>query len=346
MRDASGEWIGWGLGPPPDVSPKVSRFKERLRRKFGARASGLDSSEVYTEDLAHVVADTQRIWGFPATGMIDYKFQVRAGWIVPAPALKPMLYTVHGTGQPNPTGPGLPWDTAWSVRDRYELQPIGNYPAKPFPMWPSIMAGLDELCLQTGRADRAGREINVAGYSQGAIVVGLWLKHHVLDPAGSLHHLMPFVNKVVLWGNPMRQAGIVTPDNWLPAAERDTKSAGILEDRLVGFVQDGPYAHYINNAGTHITLADYAHRDDMYANCYFTKEGENERAICKIIMGNNVFGGPDSILMQLYELVRPGNTLTGIMGIYRAVLDAGSFFGSGTRAHGYNIGPAIEFLRS
>lgn len=332
MIDADGKWIGWGLG---DSDPKVAGFKDKLRGRF-SYAADLDHSEVYDEALAQVVAEAQRRWGFPATGVIDYKFQVKAGWIKPPAPAKPMLYTVHGTGQADPMGPGLPADTARAVAHQYEWQPIGNYPAKPFPMWPSIQQGLDELNFQAGRGDRSQRDIALAGYSQGAIVVSLFLKYSVGlgGRRGPLYHLRDRIKKVVLWGNPMRQPGIVAEDRWLPSAPRTLDNGGILEyDRLEG-LETEPYA-----------VADFAHLDDMYAtNWHDTKEGENQTAICKIIMGNNVFGGQDNILEQLFELVRPGNTLKEIYGVYRAMIDAGTFFGRGTAAHGYDIGPAIHWL--
>ena len=53
------------------------------------------------------------------------------------------------------------------------------------------------------------------------------------------------------------------------------------------------------------------------------------------------FSGPDSLVSQLVELgQRP---LSEGIDMAMAIIDAGVFF-TGT-AHGYNIGPAIAFLR-
>ena len=101
-------------------------------------------------------------------------------------------------------------------------------------------------------------------------------------PNGFTHHRLNDVKRVVLSGNPMRQQGIRADDGYLPIAKPDT--AGILEDRLEG----------LEHAPSQIR--DYGHADDMYASVGLNDMAEDERAICKIFMGNNVFCGPDSIL--------------------------------------------------
>jgi hypothetical protein len=324
-----GKWVGWG---PGDIDVKVQDMKRFLKNKFRWVRDWqppLDDSTLYDETLTQVVMAMQDRYGLPQSGLMNAETQAKCGFWHPPPTAKPWLYTVHGTGQPDPLGPGLPADTARACLDRYQWQPIGNYPAKPFPMWPSIMAGVDELNLQI--SSRPGK-FSLAGYSQGAIVVGLVLKHALMDPAGGLHHRLNDVQKVVFWGNPMREPGIVADDHWLPPAPASPDWGGILEDRLEG-LERAPFQ-----------VRDYAHKDDMYANTGFDDMGQDERAICKIVMGNNVFGGPDSILAQIFELVQA--PISRAVAMFNAIMDAGLFFGSQTRAHGYDIGPAIEWLRA
>lgn len=325
-----------------DGGPTLRPFQEFLNRKFRSY-SNIAVDEKYGLDEARVVAEACRRYGLPPTSMsvsingVDTRvegaiatdeFLARAGYHPPVgPQPKPLgtLFTVHGTGVADPFAPGLPADTARHVEHLYNWQPIGNYPAQSFPMWSSIQLGVAELKLQINT--HPGR-ISMAGYSQGAIVVGQVLKHSIMDPAGELHHRLGDVHKVVFWGNPMRQQGVQTPDNWMPVASPDT--AGILEDRLEG-LQNAPFQ-----------TADYAHDGDMYASCPLDEMGENERAICKIIMGNKWWQGRDSIISQVMELLaKPFIEATAMV---MAMLDAGLFFGSGIKAHGYDIGPAIGFL--
>lgn len=325
----NGRWVGYGLG---DVDPKVADMKTFVHRKFAwvrAWSPPLVLDTTYDATFTDVVAEMQRRYGLPATGVMNAATQQKCGYWKPAPQAKPWLFTVHGTGQPDPLGPGLPADTARAVLDKYTWQPIGNYPAAAFPMWPSIMQGVNEL---TNQISSKPGPFAMAGYSQGAVVVGQALKHALMNPAGALHYRLSDLKKVALWGNPMRERGYVTDDGYLPPAGPDT--CGILEDRLEGL------------RVASFQVADYAHADDMYAAVRDDDMSENERAICKIIMGDgwNVFAGPDSIIAQVAELIQ--RPIPEAIAMVEAMIDAGTFFATGTRAHGYDIRPAIDFLRS
>ncbi|MFV8301314.1 peptidoglycan-binding domain-containing protein [Mycolicibacterium fortuitum] len=315
-----GAWVGLGLG---DVDPEIARFKSFLLRKFAwVRATALDESEYFDDTTVAVVIELQRRYGMPQSGIVNYALKVRCGFITPAPAVKPMLFTVCGTGVPWWVGPDA--DVARAVEDRYRWQPVG-YRAAPFPMWPSITEGRDELVRLINLFEG---DINLIGYSQGAVVVGQVWKHDILPTNGRLHHRLPDVKKVVTFGNPMRELGHYWPDGGGAPARPTT--AGILEDRI----EDTPDF-----------WRDYAHAGDIYTDCEMDDEGEYKRAIGKIVMGSNVFGGSDSILAQVIELgLRP---IPEAIAAVKALIDAGTFFGSQTRDHvNYQTGPAIDFLRS
>lgn len=241
---------------------------------------------------------------------------------------KPWLFTVHGTGQPDPLGPGIPADVAREVLDLYRWQPIGNYSASAFPMWPSIMQAYNELVLQIN--SKLGK-INLAGYSQGAVAVAMVLKHEIMDPNGSLHHRLGDVQKVVFWGNPMRQKGIAHFDEWIYEIA-PPESHGIVAWDLLEGLEDAPFE-----------VRDYAHRKDMYACNFDNDKDEYKRAICKIVFkATDWFDGPDSIVHQLIELgTRP---LQEGLAMAQAMIDALTFF-SNLNPHNYNWEPAVRFLR-
>lgn len=239
---------------------------------------------------------------------------------IPLPPRKPTLFTVHGTGVTMWDGP--PADTARAVLDKYAWQPIGNYPAAPFPMWPSIQAGCAELRAQINRLPG---EFNIAGYSQGAIVASLVYKYDLLPTDGALHHRLGDLKKVVTWGNPMAEAGHSYPGDRARVAGR-----GIMEDRL---------------EGTPFWWWDFRNKGDIYTDCPDDGVGENYTAICKIVMGHRWWTGMDSILAQALEAVQ--RPYPEVVHMVRAVLGGALFFGSGTRPHvTYDIQPAVEYLRS
>lgn len=319
--------------------PQVTAWQKAMVARFKAYAKAADGSELKADGyFGNDDAAVQREYELRTRQVIDgivsdhdlQQLGITAGPPAgsPAPGGRPVLFTVHGTGQPDPLGPGLPADIARHCLDKLDWQPIGNYPARPFPMWPSVELGRAELNVQIDR--HPGRPITLCGYSQGAIVVGQVLKHDIMAPGGRLHHRLKDVRKVVLLGNPMRQKGIAHFDYWIhPVASAESR--GILDDRLEGLAE-APFQ-----------TRDYAHEGDMYASVLDNDRDEYKIAIGKIVMrANDFYLGDNSVVAQLRELgERP---ISEGIAMAMAMIDALKFFTN--TAHGYNIGPAIEFLRA
>lgn len=311
----------------------VSRWQKTMLARFAAYAKAYDGGPLRVDgyfgyDDAEVQREYERRTRQLSDGVVsDDDLRALGLSAAPAPAADRWLFTVHGTGQPDPLGPGLPADTARQVLDKYRWQPIGNYPASVFPMWPSIQAGRKELNHQI---DIKPGEINLAGYSQGAAVVGQVLKHDIMSPKGNLHHRLRDVRRVVLWGNPMRQKGIAHDDHWIHRVA-SPDSYGILDDRLEGL------------ESASFEVRDYAHDEDMYAAIRDGDKDEYKVAVAKIVMrADDFWYGPNSVVSQLKELgQRP---IEEGIALAMACIDAIRFFTN--TAHGYNIGPAIDFLRS
>lgn len=329
-----GKWVGWG---PGDNHQKVSEIKLFLIKKFQwvkDYKPALNTSSNYDDTLVAVVMEMQNRYGLPASGVMNWATQAKCGfWKQPEQNRLPIGMSVHGTGQPDPLGPGLPADLMryLALQGKCRWQPIGNYPATPFPMWPSIMQGVSELALQVERFPLD--DIWLAGYSQGAIAVCYYWKHFVQNPDGPHHHRyhdpanpkQGTIKKIVAFGNPMREPGVAHWDKTQKPARSNT--GGILEDRMV-------------NTPTY--MRDFAHKSDMYCDCEFDDRGEFKRAICKIVMGNEVFTGTDSLLAQVLELgMRP---VPETISMFQAITDAGMFFAGGTKEHMYDIREAIDFL--
>ncbi|AEZ50710.1 lysin B [Mycobacterium phage Halena] len=339
-KGLNGEWIGYG---PGDSGTQVLAAREKLKAKF-SYGKHLKLTTLYDAELLPVLVEfqlrtnVQRALAGKALlrvdGILDYATQVALGIVAPPTLVKPLLFTVHGTGQPVPDGPGLPADTARNVLDKWDWQPIGNYPAEPFPMWPSILKGVAELRVQIRKAFAAnpGRKIGFAGYSQGAVVVSLVMKYDFMAEGGEFHEQYKAgqVIAVVTWGNPMRERGVQHSDGTKQVAPADTE--GILEDRL---------------EGTPAMWREYAHKGDMYAACELTgvQRGDNKRAICKIVMWHEVLKGENSILAQIAELLQ--EPVLHIIPLFQSIVDAGMFFTAGADGpHNYAIRPAIDYLRS
>ena len=327
-----GRWCGWGLGPPPDENVKIGDFKATLKKKF-SYAKSLDDSDVYTEELAKVVMEAQRRWELPQTGIIDYTFQVKAGWIKPAPVkAKPrgVLFTCQGT-LPSTMWDGPPAFTARAVEDLYYFQPVAG-PYEAFPMNNSINAEKDELRRLLTLPEYVTQDKALAGYSQGGIVVSEVFFGDILPDDGQLHYLLPTIKKAVTWGNPCRELGVENGNRWAKTKLLGKNSRGIMEETR-------------RNHDTPNWWLDFVQPKDIYGDTPNDDMGEDYTAICKIIMGN-WWGGPDSIYHQIF-LELPSRPIIETMALVKAVMGAGMFFGGGIKPHvTYPIEPAIQFLRS
>ncbi|WP_176561907.1 peptidoglycan-binding domain-containing protein [Mycolicibacterium palauense] len=265
-------------------------------------------------------------------GVLDWATQVALGLIERA---KPVLFTVHGTGQRDPVGPGYPADIARQLLDLWEWQPIGNYPADAFPMGPSVQKGRRELIKQIKL--RKGK-FALIGYSQGAIVISLVWKYDILAEGGELHDRLGDVIAAVTLGNPMRELGVANGNLYEGVPIPDGQ--GISDDLLV----DTPdwwfdFAHGANSGFGR----------DIYTDTPDSNAGEMMTAIYKVVQNlDGLWVGTDSLLEQIGEILR--RPVVEIPAMFYAIILGGQFITTqpfATAPHcNYNLDPAVRFLRS
>lgn len=331
-------WVGWQSGM---TGLPVQKAKRLLKKKF-SYGKQLDDTQFFDWTLEAVLKQYQEAKNatgyrpvLRTDGILDYACQVALGMVdPPKPKSAGTLFTVHGTGMADPFGPGYPADVARAVADVWNWQPIGNYPAQPFPMGPSVDQGRAELKLQI--RNHPGK-IALAGYSQGAIVTALTWKYDILDPRGELHDRVNDVVASVTWGNPCRQVGKAngnaTSGVAIPAGR------GISDDRLT----DTPdwwmdYAHGANSGFGR----------DIYTDTPDDDTGEMMTAIYKIVQNVSGFIGPNSLLEQFGEMFT--NPIVEIPAVFQAIYFGGQFVATqpfATYPHcNYDLEPAIRYLRS
>jgi hypothetical protein len=334
----NGQYVGLGLG---DASSEVQSIKAFMRRKF-SYAKTLADDPVYDQPMTAAVATMQANYdhdgklppGKYNPGIINAETKYVMGYLKrpPGPDVRPVLLTVCGTGVPWWVGPDA--DTARAVEFKYLWRPVG-YRAAPFPMGKSIDEAVVEAIRimeeERARIEKFGAAL--AGYSQGAYIISVLWETHIKPANGRLHWAFPHINKAVAWGNPKRQVGKSWPD---PGAEMAAADTGGVDEELMVDTPDW--------------WRNYAHVGDLYTAAKDDESRENKTAIWKVIRGSKVFSGPDSLLMQVLEVLgvrKDANQITEAIGIFKAILDAGMFFGKGTGPHlNYNVGPAIDYLRA
>lgn len=336
-------WDGWGPGMS---GPVIAAVKRELKRRFSYGA-GLDDTEDWTDELttalttyqqrvhAEIVAGERQGPDPRTDGRIDYATQVQLGIIKTGPPPKVgTLLTVQGTGVDMWTGP--PADLARAVETDWEWQPIGNYPANPFPMWPSIWQGITELRFQLRRhadLNPAGK-IALAGYSQGAIVTSWVYKWDIELPGGILHDLLPRMAAGVTWGNPMCEKGVFNGNRY--AGWPVPEGSGINKDRLEhtpGWWLD--FAHGRNSQWG----------QDIYPDCPDNLAGDDMRLICDFVMARDM--GAFFVDLGNKGLAALQSPAVELPAMFDAVVQAGMFFVvKGTSPHlNYDIAPAVDYMR-
>lgn len=344
----AGKWVGYGIGPSTDSAgnfinngaadedAKLIKWKDDLRKKFSKAAAPLtgDTSKVFTLALDGVVKIIQKNWGFPVTGIIDSKFQYKMKWATEPPRTtgpRGTLYTCQGT-VPSDMWWGPQAEVARAVEDLYYWQPIGG-PYQAVPMNNSINE--EKAILRQQIAKRpVGDKISAYGYSQGGIVVSE-VYQEMSRPSDPLHYRFNDWYRAATIGNPCRELGVCNGNKWCGYPEDypdlGSNSRGIMEEKR-------------RMKNTPDWWMDFGHRKDMYVDTPNTEAGENQTAICMMIMGNFI-GGPDDILHQMFELAT--SPIDGAVGIFQAVFNAGLFFGGGIKPHiTYNVEPQKVYFRS
>lgn len=342
----TGKWVGYGIGPSsdaagtiisgPDKDAKLPKWKDDLRQKFSYAREFLkgDVSDTFTEGLLNTVLQAQKNWAFPVTGIIDSKFQYKMNWATPPPRTtgpRGTLYTCQGT-VPSDMWWGPQAEVARAVEDLYYWQPIFG-PYQAVPMNNSINPEKVELRNQIARRP-VGDPINFYGYSQGAIV-GSEVYMEMSNPDDPLHYRFNDWRRAATIGNPSRELGVCNGNKWCgyPSDYPDLgkNSRGIMaENRRMKNTPDW--------------WMDFGHKKDMYVDTPNTEAGEDQTAICMMIMGN-FLGGPDDIFHQIFEIGL--NPFKGAFGLFQSIFNAGLFFGGGIKPHiTYNVEPQKVYFRS
>ena len=237
-----------------------------------------------------------------------------------------IMYTVHGTGQPDPTGIGYPADVARLLSPNcWTWQPVGNYPASAFPMNKSIKAGEDELVRLITQV-HPDRTFAFMGYSQGAIITS-----NVYDRLrnGDLQKYRGQFIGGVTWGNPRREQGHTVD---MPGAI-DPGGHGIVTPNLVGtekFWWDFACGHKMANSPG----------QDLYATVGYDGDARavaDSEAIWEIVSKGTITSVGD-LLDQVLKILP--NPVGGSISAITAILDALDFF----VVHGITAHTSYQFI--
>ncbi|OBG32438.1 peptidoglycan-binding domain-containing protein [Mycolicibacter heraklionensis] len=322
MNGPDGKWIGWGLG---DTAPKVAEIQKFLAGKFASYAGHLVPTGTYDQATADVVAEMQRRYGLPVTGIFDWASQVKSGFYRPAPKNLPLFFTVEGHLSDMWRGPVADTATILEQEGHCIHRPTGyNNGAIPF----DNLSGENELARRIGQTVQddgvqfpPGTKWMLGDFSQGSIIATDFEINHLL-PGCDLACRAPDYLGRLSYGNPTRSAGSVAP--WSRGQAGPATNFGL--DPLVRFDKLG-----INLSRPQM---DVYRKGDIFADNEPTVEGKIKAAIYQAVARGDLFSDPFSICAQIAAAFTV--PVDYVIGAFQAIVSGIGFLETGDRNPHYS----------
>ena len=256
------------------------------------------------------------------------------------------------------------WNDAWPQPaavakaldpNRYFWQPLGNYPATVVnpQMGASVQMGVQEMIrLVTQvfpKGNPVGDGIVLLGYSQGALVVDIFMRDHVVNPAGECHDRYEDIVCVAVWGNPMRVPNFASGNEFagwpLPAPVDGLPTGGIAGTGNLSMADVRPYSKTVRHYwGDFVNTIGQG--NDLYADCPQGGPGVYEEQVYNLVQNADLtnFWAFVADLMQLATSM--GAQFQMIWNIAEAIINGVLFLGAGANAshYTYDLTPIINFV--
>lgn len=336
MKGDDGKWIGWGLG---DVDPKVAEIQKFLAAMFASYAGELVATGTYDQATADAVAEMQRRYGLPVTGIFNYASQLKSGFVKPVPAARPVLplfFTVEGHLSDMWRGPVADTANILEREGKCIHRPTG-YENGSIPF--NNRSGTDELARRVGQqmqddgvAFPPGTPFLLGGFSQGMIVVTDFLVNRLLG--GDLAWRAKDCLGVLAYGNPNRSAGSVAP--WSRAQAGPPGNAGMdpqVRLDLLGIVPPFP-------------VMDVYRKGDIFADNEPTTAGKIKSAIYLAVARGDLFSDPFSVCANIAAAFTV--PVDYVLGAFQAIVSGIGFLAAGEHSPHYSpfdIGGGLEWAR-
>lgn len=250
---------------------------------------------------------------------------------VPTPNRRPLFISVEGHLSDMWIGPAVEVGRRLEAEHKVQLQPTFYDNARiPF----NNMSGVDMICSFFRDPNRmwVGRAWWISGFSQGDIVVSMFLMRHVFPPGSEFHAHLPFWLGAIEYGAPYRPIDIVAP--WVEDKPKPG-TRGISSERMPLLVPDGRG----NFTPVQDKIAYVCRHKDMYTETPNDDAGLKQTAIYDVVQGQ-----PKAILL---ELLRFGIEPTQQVIETAQAISRGALFLMNMTTHGgYILEPGQDWARA
>lgn len=333
------------IGERDPLLPAARRYLSRF--SYGAKLKGTSSEVIDADYLAaqhqfkvnrHAEVVTGRKPGpdlDPTNSAFDWATKKQMGLLEVVPPIRPAFFTVEGHMSDMFVGPCAFVASTLEKEGRVVWRPTGyDNTSLPFNNQSgraALVERLDSKVFDDGVAFPVGTPWDIAGFSQGAMVVCEVMAKDVLPTTGRLHYRLKDFRKGIAFGNPNRLINQCA--SWVPDQPKaDTQ--GIMDWHF-------DFTKYPELAGK---WQEHARTGDWYAENKLDEAGANMTAIAKIITTNSWIGGPASIVARIMDLFT--DPFDGLIDIVWAIVR--TFMGiAHLEAHGtYDLNPVLDWFRA
>lgn len=320
---------------PGSRGPEIAYWQAWFKRAYRAYAPQADAE--YGDDEVAAVKEMQQRLGLPQTGEFDAATARRVGYVPPAPAPRPIVFTVEGHCSNMFAGPVADTATQLETEGICHHQPIG-YNNGPIPF--DNASGVNQLARLVGSEIMdnlvpfpAGTPWALGGFSQGGIVICDFYFDY-LAPGKPLSWRTPDLKGVLAYGNPGRQTDSIA--DWARPWITRTGTHGLDPRRRFGL------PGYPNKPDHWV---DVYREGDIFAENSDDKPSDVKAAVYQAVARADFFSDPFSLAVQIADLF--GEPIEEVLAIIMAIISGVAFIGDQPNPHysPYDISGGIAWMR-
>lgn len=271
---------------------------------------------------------------------------VLEGTAYPGAPAPPQFITNDGKGTWCGFASGVAGGAANTQDGLWDSRMVG-YPAKTYPMWPSVQTGRANLgAAMVGYANEyhqthgtyEGMVITWSMWSQAVMAALQCLLLDILPEDGPLHYLLPYLYRMYFFGDPFRCPGIAHGNTELLNIPLPPNVDGQVTGGIGGPLDYTPDVANLRAPDGKFLIYSFVNENELYADAPvgatpWTSEpsvGEVEYLFFKIVM----YG-------RFQDYLRLAELLGKPIGDIEALVNTGEFFGAGQNAGHYQYFAAM-----